>query len=321
MKKLLMICVLSFIGVVAYGQPVEQAVEISVDGFLIKGTLMLPSVEQTGRVPVALIIAGSGPTDRNGNSTMMRNNSLKMVAQGLANQGIASLRYDKRGIAASSSVLFDQSKVTIDTYAIDAGEWVDFLRNDHRFSTISIIGHSEGSLLALIAAHKGVSVDNIISLAGAGRSLDLVLKEQLASQPQKIRQTAYNIIDTLSMGRICNDVPVFLNSLFNLSIQPFLISWFSYDARKLAEDLPLPLLIVQGDTDIQITVADAMSLSSANHSAELVVIHNMNHVLKHCQSRSRDEQVRTCYSDPSLALHPQLMPVITKFILSHNAHN
>lgn len=319
MKRFLMVLCGSLCAVCAWGQSVELSVEIPTDEYKLCGTLLLPSVEQKGKVPVALLVAGSGPTDRNGNNMRMRNNSLKMVADDLAAAGIASLRYDKRAIGESAYPKFDQARATVDIYADDVKEWVEFLSKDKRFSSITIIGHSEGSLLALMAANSGAKVDRIVSLAGAGRSFDVLLREQLAQQPDQIKRAAYAIIDTLKSGKRCSDVPVFLNSLFLSSIQPFWISMFKQNPAKLAARLEIPLLIIQGDTDIQVKPTDAYALAAANHNAEMVIVHHMNHVLKHCHTVDKNEQM-PLYSNPSLPLHEDLMPAIVSFI-NNGTHN
>ncbi len=298
-------------------QTVEQMVEIvTPDGMKLKGTLLLPLLEQKEAFPIALIIAGSGPTDRNGNNPLMLNNSLKLVAEGLATAGIASLRYDKRGVGASRNNTISESELTMDTYADDVISWVEYINNDPRITDLTLIGHSEGARLALRAINNGADVEHVVLLAGAGRSLDVILKEQLSDQPEQIKELSYAIIDTLKKGKTYDSVPVFLNSLFRHSVQPALIAEFQVKPSELATNVTIPMLIVQGTTDIQITIQDAKALSAANHDAELVIIENMNHVLKECVSTDKQTQT-SYYSNPNIPLHPKLMPVINNFILNH----
>src|SRR5437763_1110614 len=147
----------------------------------IFGTLELPAAKQP--VPVALIIAGSGPTDRNGNTPALpgSNNSLKMLADGLAARGIASLRYDKRGIAASRAAMTTEADLRFNNFIEDAEAWTKQIRADKRFSTITVIGHSEGSLIGMVAAREA-GADGYVSLEGAGRKAQDILAEQLKSQ-------------------------------------------------------------------------------------------------------------------------------------------
>src|SRR5260221_5488202 len=162
------------------------------------GTLELPAAKQP--VPVALIIAGSGPTDRNGNSPALpgSNNSLKMLADGLAARGIASLRYDKRGIAASRAAMTSEADLRFNNFIEDAEAWIKQLRADKRFSTITVIGHSEGSLIGMVAAREA-GADGYVSLEGAGRKAQDILAEQLKSQlpPDLFAQTE-RVLATLS---------------------------------------------------------------------------------------------------------------------------
>lgn len=319
MKRFILILLGALCANVGWSQSIELRVEVPTDECRLVGTLLLPSIDEAQKVPVALLISGSGPTDRNGNNMRMRNNSLKMIAEELAAVGIASLRYDKRAIGESAYPKFDESQVTLHTYADDVRRWVDYLRRDKRFSAITLIGHSEGAQLALMAAADGARVDKVISIAGAGRPLDVILREQLASQPEQIKRAAYSIIDTLKAGNFSRDVPVFLNSLFRQSVQPMLISYFALNPARLAAQLNVPLLIIQGDADIQIRPSDARALSAANHGADMMIIHQMNHVLKHCTTLDKTEQM-SIYSNPSLPLHDDLMPGIVHFIRDGHIH-
>lgn len=157
-----------------------EEVTIVVDSCKLKGTLEIPTSNKT--VAVVLIIAGSGPTDRDGNNPLIgKNNSYKMIADLLFKNGVASLRYDKRGIGASDKV--NESELTFDTYINDAVEWIKFLKNDKRFSKIIIIGHSEGSLIGIVAA-KREDVNKFISLCGAGKPIYDILDEQVVVKRQ-----------------------------------------------------------------------------------------------------------------------------------------
>src|SRR6218665_2726569 len=142
----------------------EAPAILKINNDQIFGTLTTPDL--TKKYPVALIIAGSGPTDRNGNNAIMKNNSLKMLAEALAKNGIASLRYDKRGIGESKPAGGDsESSLVFENYIQDAKSWINFLRQDKRFSKVIVIGHSEGSLIGMIA---GAKADKFVSIAGVG---------------------------------------------------------------------------------------------------------------------------------------------------------
>ncbi len=315
-KGVFLLVLLSLARLVSVAQTVEVEVSVEAyDGVSLHGSLLLPSVEQSEPVPVAVIVAGSGPTDRNGNNVMMLNNSLKMLAEALAHCGIASIRYDKRGIGASVIYDFDESKVVLEDFSRDVASWVEFAHSDERLGDVTVIGHSEGAKLALMAWDSGAAVNRLILLAGAGRGTGAILREQLSSQPEQVRECAYAIIDSLSRGVQGFSVPVYLNALFRPSVQPFMVSDMAVDPLSISSRVDIPMLIVQGGADIQISVRDAMLLSSSNHSAELFLIDDMNHILKECGSMDREVQVRI-YSNPSLPLHPSLVGSVSRFIFN-----
>jgi len=286
----------------------ETEVTLQTGSGVIYGTLTIP--EKPRRMPVALIIAGSGPTDRDGNNPVMRNNSLKLLAAELAKKGIASLRYDKRGIAASKAALTGEKDLRFDDYVSDAGEWIQLLKKDKRFSEVIVIGHSEGSLIGMLA---GTSADKFISIAGFGQSADLILKEQLGSQPKMVQDLSFPIIDSLKNGKTVDSVPPILKSLFRPSVQPYMISWFRYDPRIEIRKLSVPVLIIQGTNDIQVGVENARQLSDANREAELLLIDNMNHIFR-ITDGDRMANIAT-YSNIELPVSRELAEAVTGFIL------
>jgi uncharacterized protein len=278
------------------------------------GSLELP--KSSAPPPVALIIAGSGPTDRNGNSPLLQgaNNSLKYVAEGLAAQGIASVRYDKRGVADSIKAAASESELRFETYIDDAVLWGKQLRADKRFSSVIIVGHSEGSLIGMVAAQK-MNADAVISIAGAGRAAPQALRDQLKGKlPADLQSKAEMIIQSLSEGKIVEDTPSALVALFRRSVQPYLISYFKYDPAKEIAKLSVPVLIAQGTTDIQIPAQDANLLAQAKPSAKLLMIEGMNHVLKEVPAE-QGKQLNS-YSDSSLPVAPKLIEGINSFIKS-----
>lgn len=289
----------------------EQQIQVDTGTGVLKGTLTLPP----GKTPVTvvLLIAGSGPTDRNGNSPYVQPGTLKLLSTALAKNGIASLRFDKRGVAASAEAMTSESDLRFETYIDDVRRWIDFLANDPRFSAILVAGHSEGALIGLIASVNNKNVAGYISLAGVGFPADVVLRSQLREQPDVVKDVAFPILDSLKAGRTVQQVPPMLNSLFRPSVQPYLISWFRYDPQKEIAKLTIPVLIIQGTTDIQVSVSDAQALEIAASNDRLVIIENMNHILKHCETMNRVVNIAT-YSDPDLPLKEGLMNELTQFI-------
>jgi len=260
------------------------------------------------------LISGSGPTDRNGNTVGLPgpNNSLKLLAEALAQRGIASVRYDKRGVGGSRGALTSEVALRFDMLADDAAQWVRQMRLDHRFSSITVAGHSEGSLLGMLATERA-KADAYISLEGPGRSAMTVLHEQLTARaPAALAQQSDRIMAELSAGRTVDSVPPELAALFRPSVQPYLISWFKYDPAQELAKLTVPVLIVQGTTDIQVSVQDAHNLSTAVPRAQAVIIDGMNHVLK-LVPPDMNAQMKS-YSDPSLPVAPQLVDAVATFV-------
>lgn len=274
----------------------------------IMGTLTVP--KQAGKYPVALLIAGSGPTDRNGNNPMMKNESLRKLAYGLADRKIASLRFDKRGIAESQPAGSKEAELRFEDYITDAKSWIALLKKDGRFTKVVVAGHSEGSLIGMVAATQ--QANGFISIAGAGKSADKILKEQLSKQPAAIKDSSAPIIDSLVMGKPVKRVPIMLAMLFRPSVQPFLISWFRYDPAAEIKKLNIPVLIIQGTNDLQVTLDDANLLAQANTNAKLLIIKNMNHIFKIVEG-DRKANLET-YINPITPISEELVNAVATFI-------
>lgn len=287
----------------------ETPAILKINNDQLYGTLTTP--DESKKMPVALIISGSGPTDRNGNNPMMKNNSLKMLAEALAKNGIASLRFDKRGIGESKAAGgATESTLVFENYIQDAKSWINYLRQDKRFSKIIVIGHSEGSLIGMIG---GVKADKFISIAGAGDSADKIIKTQIGARSMKqLEDMTFPIIDSLKNGFTVKKVDPMLNTLFRPSVQPYLISWFKYNPQTEIKKLTIPILILQGNNDIQVSVKDAENLSEANKTAELLIIDKMNHIMK-ITDGDRDANLAT-YNNETLPLSETLVDKIVSFI-------
>lgn len=278
----------------------------------VEGTLVLPA--GCGPRPVALIIAGSGPTDRNGDQAAahLAAQPYRLLATALAARGIGSLRYDKAGIGASVHAAPNESAMRFETGADDAALLVTKLRADPRVGKITIIGHSEGSLVGMLAAQRA-PVDAFVSLAGAGRPIADILRDQLARgiEDPALLAKANAILAALAAGRTVADVPAELAAVFRPSVQPYLVSWMKYDpAVELARLQAAPVLVAHGTTDIQVPISDAQRLAAARPSAKLLVIEGMNHVLKAADASNAAQQ--DAYTNPSLPVVPELVAALVE---------
>ncbi|HEV2594648.1 MAG TPA: alpha/beta hydrolase [Sphingomicrobium sp.] len=271
--------------------------------------------------PVVVIVPGSGPTDRDGNSTpLVKAAPYRMLADALKLRGIGSIRFDKRGLFESKSVLARPDQVTIADYAADVHRWAAKASALAAAKCAWVAGHSEGALVALAAAQDRKGICGVISIAGPGRKLGLILLDQLQSNPANapILPQALNALDTLEHGGSVDEqsLPAPLRPLFKASLQPYLRDLLSYDPATLASRLRVPFLVLQGDKDIQVSIADAQSLAKAKPNASLDILPNTNHVLKEVTSADRTANIAT-YSDPDRPLARGVADRMTSFITAH----
>jgi pimeloyl-ACP methyl ester carboxylesterase len=277
----------------------------------ISGTLTLPA-NATGKMPVVLIIPGSGPTDRDGNSEKLglNGNTYKMLANDLGKSGIATLRYDKRlvGLSASST---KEIELRFEDYVDDAVALINLVANDQRFSKVVVLGHSEGALIGLLAI-RDQPVSAYISVAGPGRPADIIVTEQMKSQPKFIADNFKTMLDSLRKGKTTENIDPALYPIARPSIQRYLMSWFRYSPAKEIKKTKIPVLILQGTNDIQVPVTDAELLKKAKSDAALVIIPGMNHILKEAPA-DREKNAAT-YSKADLPLKPELVTSIVSFV-------
>lgn len=272
--------------------------------------------------PVALIIPGSGPTDRDGDNPLgVKAGTYRYLAEELAARGVSTVRIDKRGMFASAGAVPDANAVTIEDYARDTHAWVDAIRRKTGSKCVWLIGHSEGGLVALAAAGRDAGICGLVLVATAGRSLGDVLKDQLRANPANapLLPQAVAAIDALAAGKRVDAaaLPPPLAPLFQPAVQGFLISAFALDPAELAGKVRKPILIIQGERDIQVGVADARALKRAAPSSKLVMLPNVNHVLKRVASDDPGANVAT-YADPTLPLAPGVSDAIAGFVGASN---
>ena len=296
--------------------PAPAGVEVTIPG--PQGTLAGTLVDPGGDAPAVVIIPGSGPTDRDGNNPLgVKGGVYRQLAEALAAKGVATLRIDKRGMFASKGAIADANDVTIAAYAADAHAWVDMLRAKTGRKCVWLLGHSEGSLVALKAAQDSRGICGVILVAGAGRPYGEVIRTQLRANPSNAPLLAAGeaAIDQLEAGKRVDGatLPVPLQPLFRDNVQGFLIDAFSYDPAKLAGSVELPMLILQGDKDLQVAVTDAELLKSAQPAATLKLLPGVNHVLKPVPGDDRAANLAT-YGNADLPIAPVVADTIAAFV-------
>lgn len=289
-------------------QLAQTPVTVNVTDATLAGSLIMPTKNSIGKVPVVLIIAGSGPTDRNGNSSLgVSANSYLLLADALGKAGIATLRYDKR-YSGETKTTKAEVDLRFEDFVNDAIGFIKQLKTDPRFSKVIILGHSEGSLIGMVAAERE-KVAAYISVEGAGDRADKVIAEQFKTMPEVYAANAAKL-DSLGKGLTVSAASN--DPLFRLSVQLYLISWFKYNPQIEIAKLKVPVLILQGTTDFQVSVGDAQNLKKAKPDATLVLVEGMNHVLKQAPA-DREQNIKT-YNKPELPVDPSLIKTIVQFV-------
>lgn len=298
---------LFFFGIASAQPKTYKSEDISITP-LIDGTLIIP--ETTEKPPLAIIIGDSGPIDRNGNQQMSENNSLRLLAEGLYENNIASFRFDKRIVKQMKRRSLDEKNTHFGDFIEDATAVLQYFKKDQRFSKIYIIGHGEGSLTGMVAAQNGAN--GFVSIAGAGQEIDDVIIDQLAQQAPGLVDNARSAFDDLRANGVAYNYSPGLASIFRKEIQPFVFSWMQYNPNVEISKLKIPVLILNGDKDLQVQVSEAELLKNAKPDAEYKIIPNMNHIFKKIDGN--DLENSKSYNIYNLPVMPELINSISDFI-------
>lgn len=307
-KLFLTLCLIS---IYIYSQePTYTPKDFTINAF-IDGTLLIPTdIEKPN---LAIIIAGSGPTDRNGNQNLLKNNSLKKLAEGLSKEGIATFRYDKRIVKQIRRNNVDMN-IRFDDFIIDAISILEHFKNSDAFNKVYIVGHSQGSLVGVVAAKQGA--DGFISLAGAGKPIDEVIIDQVTNTAPIFTDDTKRVFSILKDGKTTTDYPRALESIFNLDTQPFMMSWMSYNPQEEIRDLEIPILIINGTKDLQVSEEEANLLHSANSNSTLKIIQKMNHILVPIEGDTLENS--KSYNESQRKISEELIKTIVSFINNNN---
>lgn len=283
--------------------------ELSIDKFT-DGTLLLP--ENTENPPLVIFIQGSGPVNRDGNAPMMKNDGMKKISKELTDNGIASFRYDKR-IFKMENLRLKEEDLSFNDFVLDLSNIIKYFQQEKNFSKIIVAGHSEGSLIGILAAQEE-TIDGYISLAGAGRKIDDIIVHQLFKQSAELSENARIAFDEMKINGSTQNYSPYLESIFRPSVQPFIMSWMKYDPAEEISKLEIPVLIVNGSNDLQVDVKDAEILKEANPNAKLVILEDMNHIFRKIEGENLDNT--KAYNEPARPLHPELIPTLVDFVKS-----
>jgi len=307
--KLVVFVVLSTL--VGYGQEFAATdLKIPSEKITVNGTLLAPS--NGTDVPLVIIIPGSGSVDRDGNAGPMKMEILKQLATDLATRQIATFRYDKSVLAASKIKGFNEADMNFDDFVVDAKAVVRYFSKEKKFSKLIIAGHSQGSLVGMLAAEDG-AVDAFISIAGAGRTIDQIMTDQVMAQSPMFKEDLAKTFAIIAEGKVDENFNPLLASIFRTSVQPFMGSWMKYDPSVELKKLSIPVLLINGTKDVQVSVQEAELLHKAKPTATLRLLKDMNHAFKEVTTDDRAKNLGS-YTDLTLPIMPILINEIEEFV-------
>lgn len=309
--KLKVLTVLFFVLYTTKMIPQQQgttAEEVNINRF-IHGILLVPNDVENPNLVV--LVQGSGPVDRNGNQPFMKNNSFKKLAEELAAQGVATFRFDKR-ILRMEYLGLKEKDIRFDDFITDVTSIIEYFKKKEKFRNLIVLGHSQGSLIGMIAAKD--NADAFISIAGAAHPIDSVIVDQIAGQMPKLKENAQQSFQEMRKTGSTRNYDPMLEMIFRPSVQPFILSWMQYNPQEQIKKLNMPVLLINGNNDLQVEEDQAKKLQEAKTEAELVILEKMNHVFREIEGDELENS--KTYNNPGLPLHPDLTPVIVKFIKS-----
>lgn len=279
--------------------------EVNINQY-IEGTLLTP---KTGSSSLVILVPGSGPVDRNGNQSFMKNDSFKKLAAELSEKGIAAYRYDKR-ILQMRDLGIKEEDIRFEDFITDVSSVIEHFRKSDQFKNIIVLGHSQGSLVGMVAAKD--KADAFISIAGAAEPIDSIIVDQIAGQMPGLKENVQQTFKEMRETGSSKNYNPMLEMIFRPSVQPFILSWMQYDPQEELKKLDMPVLLINGSNDLQVKEDQAEKLHSAKPSAQLVILDKMNHVFRKIEGD--DLENSKSYNDAGLPLHPGLVPVIADFI-------
>lgn len=287
-----------------YQQSQEKNIQVS-DSIYISGTLEYKNTDK-----LIIMIAGSGPTDRNGNAPGLQTNAFQMLADHFYASGISSFRYDKRGIANSTKV--PESTMTIHNFTDDLNRIIDHFAKD--FEEIILFGHSEGVLIGSMTAHTRSDIHSFIAIGGMSKTFDELLVDQFSKNYPFLAPQVKKHIEEIKNSKPLSEVHPYLKSVFRPSVVPLLSSSFKLNPKQEFAKLTLDnILIIHGECDIQMSISHAKQLKAVCAQAQLAIIPNMGHAMKNLHENCSNAY--EAYSNSSLDLHPELLRTLNSFLL------
>ncbi|PWK18744.1 alpha/beta hydrolase [Xanthomarina spongicola] len=304
--KVLFVLLLCSVSRINSQENVFIAEDISINQF-IDGTLLTPTT--IDKPSLTIIIGDSGPIDRNGNQNFQKNNSIKKLAEGLANNGIATFRYDKRIVKQIRKGRVDKN-ISFNDFVSDAVSIIDYFNEKSTFKNIYVIGHGQGSLVGMLASKEHIA--GFISIAGSGKSIDQVILEQIKLTVPGLEEESKIAFQILKEGKTTTNYPPALESIFSLENQSFVSSWMQYNPQEIISELNISTLVINGTKDLQVPIEEAQLLKEASQNGSVLILENMNHVM--FPILGDDLENSKSYNESFRQLSPELIPAIVEFI-------
>ena len=305
MIRIISYVIVSVFGIIiSFAQIKSEEITINNQAIQLPGTLTYSQE----KVPLIIWVHGSGPVDRNGNQPAQNVNAnyIKQFRDAVNKENIAFFSFDKRTATKNNSAYLKDTKFT--DFALDIHVIVNHFKKDNRFTKITLIGHSQGSLIAMLASKN---IDKYISLAGAGETIDKTIVKQISKNNLTLGEAAQKQFNTLKAKGKIETVNPFLINIFAKGNQEFLYEWMQINPTEEIKKITIPTLIINGDKDLQVKIEDAENLKNLKPNAELVIIKNMNHVLKNIE---KEEDNMTSYFSPDFPISEKLIKTIVEFV-------
>jgi hypothetical protein len=275
---------------------------------------VLTTPPDVDKPPVALLIAGSGTTDHDGNGPQVKPATLKKLSEQLVARKIATLRYDKRGAGGWKPEFGRPEDFRFVNFVDDAAALVNYLRASGKFSKVVVIGHSEGGLVGILTTRR-VPVDRLVLLVTAARRQGDLVKAQLEKTvPPDVFEPIAKAIDAVMAGQIVDPPPPGFSVA--PSMQPGIASAFTEDPIDPLKKVTEPTLIIGGGRDRQVARVDFAALSAASPVAKTLWLPDMNHVLVDVTDEADDIKA---YRDAERPLDPAMIDAVAAFVLAGDA--
>ncbi len=280
-----------------------EELTITNDSIILPGTLSYTDKSTT----LVIWVHGSGNVDRNGQQgNLVKANYIEQFRNAINTHDIAFFSFDKR-TATPENFKFMEGTVFEDLVS-DVQHVITNFKKDKRFSRCVLAGHSQGSLIAMLAAD---GVDELISISGPAQSVDQTIISQVTKQSPALGSIAEAHFKELQETDSIAQIHPFLGTIFAKQNFAFLQSWMSYNPAEEIKKIKKPILLINGTKDLQVPVEDAQQLHKANPKTELLIIEDMNHVLMEIK---KDEDNMKSYFNTGFSISDALIEAVVMFL-------